>query len=67
VHSTRLERIGDGLAAGSSGMVAAHLDMVIAVEASAYENSDVGPGNSVAASRMEDVVHALVGEPWSGL
>jgi hypothetical protein len=66
VHSTRLERLGEGLNACSSEVVAAHLGTVFAVEASASRCSDAMPKSSVVASRMEDVVHASVDEPYSG-
>jgi hypothetical protein len=34
---------------------------VLATEASAFECSGIAPGNSVAASRMEDTDHATPG------
>jgi uncharacterized metal-binding protein len=66
VHSTRLERLGEGLAACSGETVVAHLGVVLAVEASASRNSNAAPRNSVAASVMEDVIHASAGEPCLG-
>jgi hypothetical protein len=66
VHSSRLEWLGEGLAACSGETVAAHLGMVLAIEASASGNSNTAPQSPVAASRIEDDVHTSVGEPYSG-
>jgi hypothetical protein len=66
MHSTRLERLGEGLAACSGETVAAHLGVVLAIEASTSRNSDGAPGSSITASGMEDVVHASVDEPYLG-
>jgi hypothetical protein len=52
VHSVRLERLGEGLAVRSSETVAAHWVDEPVVEAFAYG--------------MEDVVHASMGETYSG-
>jgi hypothetical protein len=62
----RLEQLGEGLAACSGEMVAAHLGAVLAIRASASVSSDAAPESSIAASRMEDVVHTSVGESYSG-
>jgi hypothetical protein len=58
--------LGEGLAACSGETIAAHWVEVLAVKDSASRNLDAAHGNSVAAFGMEDVVHALVGEPRSG-
>jgi hypothetical protein len=55
-----------GLAVGSGETVAAHWVMVLAAEAFASGSLGVVHGSSVTASRMEDVDHALAGEPCLG-
>jgi hypothetical protein len=66
VHSVRLEQLGEGLAVSSSETVVAHYGVVLVVEASASRNSNIASRNLVAASIMEDAIHASVGEPYSG-
>jgi hypothetical protein len=66
VHSVRLEQLGEGLAVSSSETIVAHYGVVLVVEASASRNSDIASRNLVAASIMEDAIHASVGEPYSG-
>jgi hypothetical protein len=66
VHSVRLERLVESLAANSEEAVAAHFGTLLAVEASTSGSSDAALESSVAASRMEDVVHTSAGEPYSG-
>jgi hypothetical protein len=66
VDSTRLERLGEGLAACSGETIAAHWVEELAAKASASGSSDAAPGNLVAVFGMEDVVHTLAGEPYSG-
>jgi hypothetical protein len=66
VDSTRLERLGEGLAACSGETIAAHWVEELAAEASASGSLDAAPGNLVAVFGMEDVVHTLAGEPYSG-
>jgi hypothetical protein len=48
-------------------MVAAHWVEEPVAEASASVSLDVALERSVAASRMEDVVHASADEPYMGL
>jgi hypothetical protein len=68
----RLERLGKGLAAHSGEMVVAHLGMVLAVEASAYQSSDAVLESLVTASGMRmmsmhrQANHVQVSEerPW---
>jgi hypothetical protein len=66
VHSARLECLGEGLAVCFGEMVGAYWVEMFAVEISAFGNSDVVPKSSDAASRMEDTVHASVGELYLG-
>jgi hypothetical protein len=67
VHSVRLEHWGGGLAAYFGEVVVVHWVEVLVAKASTSGSSGVAPRNSVAASRMEDVDPASVGEPYSGL
>jgi hypothetical protein len=62
----RLEHWGRGLAASSVETVAAHWVKVLAADVPAFGNSDAMPGSLVATSGMEDIDHALAGEPCSG-
>jgi hypothetical protein len=62
----RLEQLGEGLAACSGETVATHLGTMLIVEAYAFGSSNVVPGSSVAASRMEDTIHRSTGEPCLG-
>jgi hypothetical protein len=62
----RLERLGEGLAVRSSKTVAAHRVDEPVAEVSAYGSSGAAPKSSVDAYGMEDVVHASMGEPYSG-
>jgi hypothetical protein len=66
MHSAMLEQLSEGLAANSSEAVAAHLGVVLAVEASASGSLDVAPESLVATSRMEDGIHISTGEPYLG-
>jgi hypothetical protein len=47
-------------------MVVVHWVEVLAIEATASGSSGTVLGSLVAASIMEDDVHALAGEPYSG-
>jgi hypothetical protein len=58
--------LGESLAANSDEVVVAHFGALLAVEASTSGSSDAVFESSVAASRMEDVVHTSAGEPYSG-
>jgi hypothetical protein len=66
VHSVRLERLGEGLAVHSGEMVAAHWVDEPVAEVSASGSLVVAPKSLVIAYGMEDVVHASMGEPYSG-
>jgi hypothetical protein len=66
VHSARLEQLGDGLAVCSGEMVTAHWVDEPVAEASAFGSLVAVPESTVAASGMDDVVHALVDKPCSG-
>jgi hypothetical protein len=63
----RLERLGEGIAAHSGETVASHWVDEPGAEASTSGGSGAAPESSVVAYGMEDVVHALMGEPYSGL
>jgi hypothetical protein len=67
VHFARLEQWGGGLATSFGEMVAAHLGMVLAVEASVSRNSDAAHGSSVPAFGMGDADPASAGNPCYGL
>jgi hypothetical protein len=62
----RLERLSEELAVCSDEMVAAHWVNEPVAEASASGSSGAGPKSLVVAYRMEDAVHASMGEPYSG-
>jgi hypothetical protein len=65
VPSVRLERLGEGLAVRSGEMVATHWVDEPVAEVSASGSSGTAPESLVVAYRMEDVVHASTGEPYS--
>jgi hypothetical protein len=62
----RLERLGQDLVVHSGETVAAHWVDEPVAEASAPRSSGTAPESLVVAYGMEDVVHALMGEPYSG-
>jgi hypothetical protein len=66
VHSTRLERLGEGLAVCSGETVAAHWVEEPVAKASASRSLDATPKSSITIYGMEDVVHASADEPYSG-
>jgi hypothetical protein len=66
VHSRRLERLGEGLAVRSGETVAAHWVDEPMAKASTFGSSGTALKSSVVAHGMEDNVHALMGEPYSG-
>jgi hypothetical protein len=61
-----LELLGEDLAICFSEVVAAHWVEEPVAEASASGSLDSAPESSVTTSIMEDTVHALVDEPYSG-
>jgi hypothetical protein len=65
VHSVRMERLGEGLAVCFGETVATHWVEEPVAEASASESLDAAPKSLVAASGMEDIVHASTDEPYS--
>jgi hypothetical protein len=66
VHSVRLERLGEGLTICSGETIAAHWVDEPVAEAFASGSSGAAPESSVVAYGLEDVVHASMGEPYSG-
>jgi hypothetical protein len=66
VHSTRLEQFGEGLPVCFGEMVAAHWVEEPVTEVSISHSSNTAPGNSVAASGMENAIHTSAGEPYLG-
>jgi hypothetical protein len=63
----RLEWLGECLAICFGEMVAAHWVNEPVAEASTSGSFGAAPESSVIAYEMEDVVHALMGGPYSGL
>jgi hypothetical protein len=66
VHSVRLERLGEGLAAHSGETIAAHLVDEPMAEASTSRSLGAVPESSIVAYGMKDAVHASTGEPYLG-
>jgi hypothetical protein len=66
VHYVGLDRLGEGLAVCFGEAVAAHWVDEPMTEASASRSSNTTPESSVVAYGNEDVVHASMGEPYSG-
>jgi hypothetical protein len=61
----RLEWLGEGLAVRSGVIVAAHWVDEPVAKASASGSLDIASESLVIAYGMEDIVHALTGEPYS--